>query len=400
MLQRCITSMRDSCMWIIAGPKTLRLASKQILPKKHLINGKTKTVGYGGNLQNIEKSMREIYISDGFEPSLADKCSYYMASGGDISVFTEEERATLRVLVNSDQSGAEALAVAYLCRDGNFRQLFKSGVKAHVYVAMHVFADVWKKKMKESHITGDIPIDIDAMCNTPIKDLKSNPYWHDLDLLIKDSDNWPMNERYYYLAKQTCHSANYGITAPPFRMNILEKSGGKILISKEESERFLLTYRALFPEIQEWHESVKRQVEETHMLYNLHSHPYTITTHHVEDSQWKELFAWIPQSTIGMITNIAFARMQEYIESNGRDWDNLLNGHDAITGQCPIGEEKELAAKQQEFIAQEFISPVDGVHFRMKSESQYGFDWAPMKQHEENGKMVIVNPCGLREVKL
>ena len=84
--------MRDSCMWIIAGPKTLRLASKQILPKKHLINGKTKTIGYGGNLQNIEKSMREIYISDGFEPSLADKCSYYMVETFQSSQKKNEQR--------------------------------------------------------------------------------------------------------------------------------------------------------------------------------------------------------------------------------------------------------------------------------------------------------------------
>ena len=55
---------RDSCTWVIAGPKTMRLASKQILPKKQEVDGKMKKVGWGGNLQNIEKSMRQIYIPD------------------------------------------------------------------------------------------------------------------------------------------------------------------------------------------------------------------------------------------------------------------------------------------------------------------------------------------------
>lgn len=389
---------RDTTQWQIGGPKTFRLGSRAVLKKKRLCpDGTMKERGVGGNLQNIEKSHREVYVPDGFSSLLKDKCAYYMVTG-DLSVFTQEELACLKIFVQTDQSGAEALAVAYLCTNGDFRQLFIHGVKPHVYVALHVFRDVWKKKMRELNLAGDIPCDIDAILVTPIGELKQNAYWKTLDSLVKDSDNWNLDERFYYLAKQTCHSANYGITAQPFRINILEKSGGKIVISLEDADHFLRVYDALFPEIKQWHARVREQVKMTGMLYNLHGHPYTITTHNVEESTWKEIYAWNPQSSIGMITNIAFARLQEYTETENKRWDNLINCHDSILSQCPIGEEKILGQKQKEYIEQSFISPVDGAPFQMRSETQYGFNWSPWKKGKD-GKP-DKNLCGLRELKM
>lgn len=338
--------MRDSTTWVITGTKTFRLGSRKILST------------FGGNLQNIEKSMREVYIPD---------------EG--------------KIFVQVDQSGAEALIVAYLSEAAAFRQLFIHGVKPHVYVALHVFKDIWKKKM-----IGVQGFDIEVILKTPIQALKSNPFWRDLDLLIKDSDNWSIDQRYYYLAKQTCHSANYGIEAPTFRMNILEKSGGKINISKEDAERFLLVYHAMFPEIQGWHRQLKRQVEQTHMLYNLHGHPYTLTSYTIQESHWKELFSWIPQSTVGMITNVAYSKMQAFIEEMKLDWDLLTNCHDSYLLQCPVSEMNLCAAKGKEFMEQEFTSPADEVKFKMRSEVQAGFNWNVFKKDK--------NPMGLKEIKL
>jgi DNA polymerase I-like protein with 3'-5' exonuclease and polymerase domains len=341
--------IRDSTTWVIGGPKTFRLASRKILRR------------WGGNLQNIEGSMREIYIPD----------DGYMFS-------------------QTDQSGAEALIVAYLCEAGAFRQLFIHGVKPHTYVAMHLFKDVWRQRMKDK--IGPIPFDIDAMCSAPIASLKSFPYWKDLSNLIKSSDDWPANERYYYLAKQTCHSSNYGIESNTFRMNILEKSEGKIVLPKEEATRFLLIYHSLFPEIQDWHRRLKRQVEQTNILYNLFGHPYQLTGYQVLESQWKEIYAWIAQSTVGMITNIAFCSLQEFVEKEKLNWDNLINGHDSILSQAPINEIIDLGKKQKEFIEQEFISPVDNISFRMRSETKIGLNWSNYREG--------INEQGLKEIQI
>lgn len=345
--------MRNSCTYKLAGTKTFRLSSSKILGS------------WGGNLQNIEKSLRKIYIPD------------------DGKIF-----------VQVDQSGAEALIVAYCCRDGNYRALFKNGIKPHTYIAMHLFKDVWRKKMLEHGLItpGDMSFDIDELIATPIPELKNNPWWKPLNHIIKLSDNWSPTERYYYLGKQTEHSSNYDIKPPTFRMNILEKSGGKIVISKDDSERFIATKHSLYPEIKEdYHRLVRQQVEESKMLFNLHGHPYTITTYETLESEWKELYAWIPQSTVGEITNIAYYKLQEHIEAHGLQWDLLANTHDSYMCQCPIGEEVECAKVMQSFINQEFTSPFDGTKFTMKSEAVAGYNWSPY--HKEK------NPKGLKELE-
>lgn len=678
--------MKTTCDYKLGGTKSFRRASKQLLVKKFILNGKTVSKGYGSNIQNIEKGAREMYHPDGFSPSLTEKCQFWLKTG-DTDVFTEEELSKLRCFAQCDQAGAEALIVAYLCEPGDYRQLFIHNVKPHVYVAMKLFKDVWTRKLKQS---GGLIEDfnIEDLCSLSISQLKLNPFWKDLDSLIKSSDNWPLTERYYYLAKQTVHcvdkdtevltkngwtsisnvdiateiaisdgyitkfekplvmnefdysgemlyfvgeeidqyvtpehkmvyssnnkqhiafakdviklnrpniptstsyiggevnlkdwevkllvaiqadgyiepsgrlrfkfskdrkidrllsilteanikyeynpyvdetsggnivgdirfyanditkwfggikqwnswllkfsknnlelliselkfwdgtstfsyrnkreeycsfvesnidwiktichlvnkqgtkskdghklginnrtksiassnskwqftgkvycptvstgiflvrrkgkislthnSANYGIMAPTFRMNILDKSGGKIVISKEDSEKFLLVYRSLFPEIPDWNEQIKRTVQMTRMLFNLHGHPYTITDYHLEDSTMKEYIAWVPQSTVGEITRIAFSALQEYIEQEKKPWDILQDNHDSYMQQFPLTHVRDAVKKQQEYMNQKLQSPVDGAIFYMKSEVNIGFNWGSQKQS---------NPLGLQ----
>jgi len=655
--------MRNSTCYKLTGTKTFRLSSSKILGK------------YGGNLQNIEKSMREIYVPD---------------EG--------------KIFVQTDQAGAEALIVSYLTRAGNYRALFNNGIKPHTYICVHLFEDVWPRKMQEHNfIQSRDELDIKKIIATPIPELKKNPLWKSLDGCIKSSDGWPLTERYYYLGKQTehcvdketmlltqcgwvtaeqydgkesiaiydngiikferplkwnqfdyegdmiqfngdevnqlvtpnhkvlyesngkqhynqainifrnqrlniptsgayvggltnlenwrvkllvaiqadghwckseeahsyemlpkvifrlkrqrkikrlleilhegncrynlashahgvtcitvfdledtvkyfglvkqfdswiftlsksnlellvselhhwdgtkesstlhkreayysainrnahyvklaCHlvgkqgtlnynstsqiycvginnrknsianfntrikgyfgkvycptvssgyfiinrkgkisvtgnSSNYDIQPPTFRMNILEKSGGKIVISKTDSERFISTKHRLYPEIKEdFHMSVQAQVKRNRVLYNLHGHPYQITQPYFKDSDWKEYYSWIPQSTVGEITNIAYARLQEFIEQENLAWDLLANTHDSYLCQCPITDALVCGAKMKEFIEQELVSPFDGTHFRMRSETCAGFNWRPF--HPEK------NPIGLKEINV
>jgi len=328
---------------------------------------------------------------------LYNKCSYYLVSK-DLSIFTEEERNSVKIFVQTDQSGAEALIVAYLCYNGDYRQLFINGIKPHSFLGMHLFKDRWAKEMLDAHLIGrEDKFDIMELIECSIPKLKTHPFWKPLDTIIRESDNWPANKRYYYLAKQTEHSSNYGITTNPFRLNVLEKSGGKIMLSHEDAERFLLTKKALFPEISDWHNRLRVQVEQTRIVYNLHGHPLTITWHEIPEDKWKEIYAIPPQSTVGMITNIAFARIQEYTEQNNLKWDHMINCHDSILSQCPVGEERELGLKQKEFIGMSFESPVDGVKFQMKSETQFGFNWGIFKKGKDDKP--DVNKLGLREMK-
>jgi len=416
--------MRNSCTYKIAGPRTFRLASTAILPSRVMIDGRRKRKGWGANLQNIEKDLRSIYKPDGFTPALTEKCLYYMDTK-DLSIFTESELENIRIFVQTDQSGAEALIVAYLTEAGNYRELFKNKIKPHSFLGMHLFRDIWPEKMREHKLmTGDSDFSIDELCKLPIAALKNHKWWPVLDKLIKSSDNWSLKERYYYLAKQTEHSSNYDIKENTFRMNVLEKSGGKISISAEDAARFLDLKHGLFPEIKGYHRWVLRLAENNRIIYNLHGDPYQITVYDITESHEKEIYSWIPQSTVGQITNRAYTRMYEFIKISGknttmacprtrvspevgqmldiygchpRKWDNLANTHDSYLHQCPLRDENECAKVSKFFIEQAFRSPIDGVEFQMGSETQSGFNWAPAKR-DKDGKFTK-NPLGLREIK-
>lgn len=367
---------RLSTTYKLAGPKTFRRSSCKILGK------------WGGNVQNFEVSLRRIAISDGWKDEIKNKLKYWMECG-DTSVFSEEELLNIRVLAQTDQSGAEALIVAYDSPAGDYRKLFQNNIKVHVYVALKLFKDIWKKKLKEK---GGLieDLDMDEIDSLSIEGLKKHPYFKELDLLIKDSDGWALTERYYYLAKQTCHSANYGIEGNTFRMNILEKSGGKIVLPREKAEHFLTIYRTLFPEIPEGNRRIERAVLEHRVIYNTLGFPYYITDYNV-DSKMKEYYAWPRQSTVGEITRRAISTMQQIIEKEKQQWDNLQDNHDSMLSQCRLFEVKDLYDAHQRSMNQRLISPDDGTIYNMKSETNFGFNWGKYKKD--------INDLGLRELK-
>ena len=340
---------RNSTSLNIGRTSTFRLGSSKILGR------------WGTNLQNIEGSLRRIYLAD-----------------------------IGKLLIQVDQSGAEALIVAYLCRQGNFRDLFIHDVKPHVFVALHLFKEVWKYHVNKG--TLDVKCDIDELCNTPIPKLKENPFWKQIDTLIKSSDNWPARERFYYIAKQVCHSSNYGVGPAMFSLNTLEKSKGKIVIDRKEAEKYLNFYHGLFPEIREWHEQVKQQLELTGYLYNLFGYPrYFHKNGKYEEQMFKEAYAFVPQSTVATITNIACEHFQNHIEFKSLQWDLLTNTHDSFLSQAPDEEAMDCAITMSDMLNQELVAQ-DGTKFRMKSEAAIGKNWSSYKEG--------VNDDGLKKIKL
>lgn len=340
--------LRNTTNYVIAGSKFLRLASRSILDI------------YGSNMQNWEKGIRKMYIPD------------------EGKIFSQR-----------DQSGAEALIVAYLCRMGKFRELFLNKVKVHVFVALHMFPKVWQEEMNKT--TGDIKFEIDELLNTPIPLLTSNPWWKQLDRIIKDSDNWPPSKRYYYISKQIAHSSNYGITAGPFILNTLEKSRGKIVLRKEDAEFFLNMYHTLFPEIREWHYEVEQQVRTTRMLYTLLGSPIQFTGSLDSGKEIKEAYSAVPQSTVAEITRDAVTKYQNFVEDTELDWDFLQDNHDSFLTQSPVEQCDENQKIMKQFIEPE-LTNFRGEKFNMKSEGASGYNWAPF--HETK------NPKGLKEVSI
>jgi len=340
---------RVTCAYTVTGTDTFRLGSRALLKFR-------PDPGFGTNLQNWDKKKRYLIIPD---------------EG--------------KILGQTDQSGAEALIVAYLCRQGKFRELFQYKVKPHVFVGLHLFKEIWASELKR-------PIDQYLSCRP--SELNKVEGWKELEQMIKDSDNWSSERRFYYIAKQTCHSANYDVKGPTFQINTLLKSEGTVNLTIQQAKQFLEMYHQLFPEIREWHSKIQDELKNRRKLSNLFGFPRSFHAPFGEEL-FKAGYAFIPQSTVGSITNIAITELQTKIETQEipkeYGFDLLQNGHDSIMWQCNQGYELQVAPIVKAHIEKEFTNH-EMAKFKMGSETQIGLNWMP--QHDKK------NPNGLREIKL
>tara|TARA_R110002020_G_scaffold78762_3_gene197909 strand:- start:5938 stop:8463 length:2526 start_codon:yes stop_codon:yes gene_type:complete len=317
---------RITTAYNLAGTTSYRLASRRLLGQ------------WGTNIQNFPKKLRKLFVAD---PG--------------------------NVLVQADQAGAEALVVSYLCHEGNFRRLFANGVKSHVYVALRLFEDVWAAELGES---------LKDYCEASAADLVKLPRWQELKTLISSSDNWSADKRYYFMAKMVCHASNYGMKAPTFRVNVLQKSGGAVNLTNKRATFFLETYHKLFPEIRLWHRETIAELNRGRVLRNLFGYP-RMFTQPIEPSMYKEAYAFVPQSTVGCITNMAFTDLYNHPRIQELNADVLQNNHDSVLLQCAPDVATEVAKLACIALNREMISPFGEV-FHMKSEAMIGENWGEM----------------------
>jgi DNA polymerase family A len=323
---------RSTTAWQLAGTKTFRLGSRQLFGD------------YGDNLQNPSPT----------------KCKIYIPDEG-------------KIFIQADQAGAEALIVSYLCDKGAFRNLFTYSIKPHVYVALHLFATHWIKAY---------PFTKHAL-TLGIQELSIAPDWKPLAKEIKNHD------KYYAIGKMVCHASNYDLTPPTFQMHVLQRSEGKIILTLREAEEFIQKYHNLFPEIREWHSKTRSMLLESRYLRNLFDFPRYFGTHLNNNKALKEAYAFVPQSTVGTITNIAYTQLQAFVEEAGLDWDLLVNKHDSILLQTPV-EESMLAREVLQAALEIDLIGWDGTPFKMKTEVATGYNWGKYDKD--------TNPCGLKEI--
>lgn len=341
---------RNTTHWVIPGTKGFRLGSRAVLSR------------WGTNLQNIEKSMREIYEAD---PG--------------------------KLLCQPDQAGAEALVVAHLMPPGNtLLQLFENRIKIHNYMSV-IFPEQWEHLCPE----------VRDFRSIPIPELRSHPKWAAFEKMVAKSDDNPPATRFYYHYKQAGHSGNYNIHAPTFIDNIMLKSGGAVRLTRYQGEKLLEGYHTLIPTIRgSFHKYIANMYEKNSIIWNLQGFPITITQK-VREEQYSKIYDKCPQSTVGTITNEAFTEMQTLIEDNKlHSWDMLQNNHDSFMGQAngyidesgnPQGEILDMAKEMQRCLRRTLVGRYGEV-FTMGSGMQIGKNWSPYKKdkNEEGLKEIII----------
>lgn len=177
-----------------------------------------------------------------------------------------------------DQAGADAQVVAWEANDESLKAMFKAGVKIHAFNAKDLFG----------------------------------------------SDAGPDGKRepYYTRTKMGTHLSNYGGYPPT-----MAKALG---ITVHEAEKFQAKWFALHPGIKEWHKRVERSIQETRTVTNRFG--YRKIFFGRVDKVLPEALAWVPQSTVAIVTNKAMTIIDLEFEL-ARIW---LQVHDSLVYGLPI----------------------------------------------------------------
>lgn len=327
-----ITKGRLTCGWKITGTESFRLASSKLLGF------------YGTNLQNNSESLMSCVVPD------------------DNHVF-----------IQPDQAGAEALIVAYECRPMRFRKLFDLGIKPHSYMALQLFTDKFRGSFPASRYKGVDPTV-----------LSSYPETKELLKTIKDA------VREYFLGKKTIHSFNYDQGPRTFQITTLEESAGSVVLSFKEAKEFKGVWSETFPEIVEGQGITSGKVAATRELRNLFGYPRRFERLW-NDELVRQALAFVPQSTVGTITNLAFTELFWRIKKEKLPWTLLNNKHDSLLLEVPDNaEHKEQAiAYCKQHMGRELVSS-RGENYNMKVGISIGYNWG---HHDEK-----TNPAGMREI--
>lgn len=130
----------------------------------------------------------------------------------------------------------------------------------------------------------------------------------------------------YYYAKQGVHLTNYGGTAI-----VLAKT---LNITIREAEQFQTAWFDKHRPIKNWHNRTFMELSTRRFVENIFG--YRRFYFDRIENLLKEALAWIPQSTVGVSTDIAMLNIVEHPDTNRLGIQFLQQGHDSALFQWPI----------------------------------------------------------------
>jgi hypothetical protein len=319
-----------SSTYKVGGTRTYRLASAKLIDI------------FGGNSQQIPDVMRKAFIP---RPG--------------------------NVFVQCDLEGAEAVAVALLCAEGNFRELVRRKVKIHNYLCVKLFPDKFTEFFTFDQVQS----------LTPVMFHEHARYKE----LVKHCKNLKVE---YDLAKRTVHGSNYGMAYKTFQKTVMKGTEGKVVLPAAECKRLLKVYKDVFPELEAFQLTAEHAVRHSLPIYNLFGNSITFIQRFT-DALARTGISWAPQSTVGICGVLAALRLQEIIEAEARKWNILTITHDSNLAECPAEEGLLLAETMAKCMTFEFTSPIDGWKCTIGVEKQVGSNWAKHSSENPNGLKVI-----------
>ncbi len=196
------------------------------------------------------------------------------------------------LMVDADLAGADARVVAWDANDEDLKAAFRAGINIHVKNARDIFPDKVRGMSDEAIEATDRPGGI------------------------------------YHDNKRAVHATNYGASAKTLAITL----GWTI----REAEAFQRTWFSLHPAIGDWHDRVSTDLSSSRTVSNRFG--YRRVYFDRVDGLLPEALAWIPQSTVALVTIKAALMIYETLR-----WVQLLlQEHDSLVFQIPMARKPEL----------------------------------------------------------
>lgn len=182
------------------------------------------------------------------------------------------------VMLDCDLSGADAQVVAWEADDKELKAAFRSGLEIHDY-------------------------------NMEQMDGKQDP----------QAPGYKQKRNDF---KRAVHGTNYGAAARTIAVTL----GWTIARAEDFQQRWF----RLHPQIRAWHQRVEFDVQTSRRVRNRFG--YDITYFDRPDNLLPQALAWVPQSTVAIVTSRAAINLRKYIP-----WaELLLQVHDSLVFQIPV----------------------------------------------------------------
>jgi len=227
------------------------------------------------------------------------------------------------LFINVDLKQAEAMVMSYLAEEDKLINLFKEGGDLHKLNASWIFS-------------------------TPV------------EKVTDDQRN---------RAKRGVHALDYGM-GPTLFATLFGCTLGE---AKKLTER----YFSEFPHIKIWHSQIQYQLGKCRTMTTVLGRKRTFFGMW-GDALFREAYAYNPQATVADVLNYALIRFVSICKSEGKEYEPLLQNHDAFLCQCPVEKRDDCVR----IIKEAFDIPlhIKGRVLTIPIDIKWGYNWDEMEK--------------------
>ena len=278
---------------------------------------------------------------------------------------------TEKLFIELDKSGAEWVVVAYVSGDERMIKVCENGEDPHLITGSLISGSPLSHVELESNIVG-LHTDPDLISK--------------LRIGMGIEDNWfiPRSMSIRQCGKKANHGLNYDESHVTFSL--------KNEIAESEAKRIIEKYHLGYPGIREGHRRTREQLSEDRTLYACEfPEPYPLHRKQRFLEAWggdlfRRAYSFIPQSTIGDITNRAMILF--YQDRSLENVELLANGHDSLLLQTQADDWGKTAVNIRRIA--NHLNPTlsyEGQKFQIGTELKIGRNWGGMKKVKLNGSV-------------